>query len=745
MTLLEKVLRWIVLIGVFALPLIPLYIANSLFFPYITGKNFAFRIIVEIMAGAWLGLALISAKYRPRRDWILAALALFVLVIAVADAQGVHPFKSFWSNYERMDGWVTIAHLLLYTVVASVMVNSEKLWRRLFQFSLVISVLLGVYGLLQVTGFFALGEGGTAGLSARIDATFGNPIYMAVYMLFHVFIAAMLWTQMWVERGPGKRMGHSIFYGAIILFDTIALLLTGTRGTMVGLAVGLLVVDVLVISLASHSRNAWRIAVASFVAMIVLAGGFLAVRDAAWVQKVGFLQRLATISTQDNTTKARFMNWGMAWQGVKERPILGWGQENYAIVFDKYYDPGMYAQESWFDRVHNIVFDWLVAGGFLGLIAYLLIFVATLWAVWRRVHGSGHVFTIAERSLLTGLLVAYFIHNFFVFDNVTSYILFGTILAYIVWRTSEARKPVSIYEGPIVSRSALPIIAAVLVVVVGGVVYEVNGKALAANKMLIKAITPTSAQSILTNLEYFQVSIGYGTFGTQEAREQLAQISSQIASANLPTDVKQKFFTAAVEQMTLQGKVSPLDARFPLFVGVTEDAYGDYINGAVALQKAHELSPAKQSILFEMGSNALTRGDSAAALAHFKTAYELEPHFDQARVLYAVLLIQTGNDALAGEILAPIVSTGAAADPRIATAYASRNEYTKIIPIWQASIKADPTNIQSYFTLAAAMYVMGDRNGAVTVLEAAKQQSPTSATQIDPFIQQVKDGTANVK
>ncbi|MBI2030701.1 hypothetical protein HYT05_03695, partial [Candidatus Kaiserbacteria bacterium] len=59
MNTLEKVLRWIVLIGIFALPIIPLYVANSLFFPYITGKNFAFRILVEIMAGAWLALALV--------------------------------------------------------------------------------------------------------------------------------------------------------------------------------------------------------------------------------------------------------------------------------------------------------------------------------------------------------------------------------------------------------------------------------------------------------------------------------------------------------------------------------------------------------------------------------------------------------------------------------------------------------------------------------------------------------------
>lgn len=753
MTSLEKALRWIVIIGVFALPFVPLYIANPLFFPYITGKNFAFRIIVEIIAGAWLALALVSDRYRPRRNWILASFALFVLVIAVADAQGANPFKSFWSNYERMDGWITIAHTFAYLVIASVVINSEKLWRWLFQLSLAISVLLSVYGLLQVGGFLALGEGGRSGLSARVDATFGNPIYMAVYMLFHIFIAAMLWTQMWVERGRGKRIPLSVFYGLVMVFDTLALLLTGTRGTMIGLGAGIVLIDILVICLAPRSRTAWRVAVASLVAMIIVAGGFYAIRDAAWVQKIGFLQRLATISTNDGTVRARFLNWGMAWEGIKERPILGWGQENYAIVFDKYYDPRMYAQEQWFDRVHNIVFDWLVAGGFIGLFAYLSIFVATLWALWRRLpdrqagtRTHGHVFTIAERSLLTGLLVAYFIHNFFVFDNVTSYILFGTILAYIIWRTNEVREPKSLFKGSLLPRSSLPAVAVVMVAIVWGGGYLVNGKALAANREIIATLQPpSSVAGVSNNIAHFETAISYGTYGSQEAREQLAQLATQLAGANIPVDIKQKVFTTAVNEMMLQEKVSPLDARFPLFVGVTQDAYGDYTDAAVSLARAHELSPNKQTILFELGSNALARKDAPATLAAFKSAYELAPDFLDARIYYAAMLIRMGNDALADQILAPIIVTGEAADTRIASAYADRHEYNKIVAIWTAHVKAQPMDAQGYFTLAAALYTAGNSNGAIATLEQVKGVIPSAADQANTFIQQIKNGTAKVQ
>src|SRR5262245_12916914 len=105
----EKMLRWIAIGGVYLLPFIPLIVSQSLFFPYITGKNFTFRIIVEIIAGAWLALMFISAEYRPRKSWILAATTIFVFLIALSDAFGAYPFKSFWSNYERMDGWITLA------------------------------------------------------------------------------------------------------------------------------------------------------------------------------------------------------------------------------------------------------------------------------------------------------------------------------------------------------------------------------------------------------------------------------------------------------------------------------------------------------------------------------------------------------------------------------------------------------------------------------------------------------------
>jgi tetratricopeptide (TPR) repeat protein/O-antigen ligase len=739
MSTLEKTLRWVVIGGAFLLPFVVTFVANSLFFPYITGKNFAFRLIVEVMAGAWLALALVNPAYRPKRSWILGALSLFVLILAVADAMGVVPFKSFWSNFERMDGWITLVHLLVYTVIAASVINTEKLWKWLWWTTLGVSVYLAVYGLLQLAGVTTLGQGGSAGLGARIDATLGNPIYFAVYMLFHIFIAAMLWAQSWAARARGTRLAPSLAYGFIIVVETLALFFTGTRGTMLGLIGGALLAAVLY----ALVRGSWRVrgAVAGIFALVVLAGfGVYGARDSAFVQDVGFLSRLATISISDPTIKARFLNMGIAWEGVKERPLLGWGQENYAIVFDKHFDPRMYGQEDWFDRVHNSIFDWWIAGGTLGLLAYLSIFLAALWALWRPlfIRNEQETFSVAERSILTGLLAGYFVHNLTVFDNVTSYILFGTVLAYIVWRDTAARGVAAVVRREVLARGTLPYVALACAVLTVGIAWWANATALAQNRALIAAISPQE-EGVAKNLELFKDTIFYGSYGTQEAREQLAQGAARLASVeSVSLADKQAFYTLAVEEVEAQAKASPLDARPRVFVGVVHRAYGNYDAAEQAFVRAEELSPGKQTILFQLGDTLLLSGKPEQALAAYREAYEAAPQFTDVRLRYAAAAIRAGYADLADELLEPLIESGEAADQYVLTAYASQSNFQPAIRIWQARVAAQPHDIQAFATLASLYYEIGDHVSARRVLEEGKAANPDAAAQFDSLLSQLQ-------
>ena len=131
----------VVMVALFLLPFIPFLVTaegsflvgGGWLFPFITGKNFAFRILVEIAVVFWLLLALVDKSYRPRFSWLLPALASLVGIMLVANLFGEHPPSSFWSVLERMDGYVTLIHWVLLTVVLGSVLKDKLINFRGFQ------------------------------------------------------------------------------------------------------------------------------------------------------------------------------------------------------------------------------------------------------------------------------------------------------------------------------------------------------------------------------------------------------------------------------------------------------------------------------------------------------------------------------------------------------------------------------------------------------------------------------------
>lgn len=746
----EKTLRGICIAGIFILPFLVLYVANSLFFPFITGKNFAFRIIVEIITGAWLALALVNPAYRPYRSWLLGAFSFFILWMAVANAFGVYPSKSFWSNYERMEGWVTLLHLLAFFVVAQSVLTTERLWKYWWHTSLSVSLVVAGIGVMQLLGLENINQG-----QERIDARIGNATYLGVYMLFHIFMAAMMFAREWVEGVVGitKRFAYSIaalvnLSIALVIFsnyrklldvppriwlallsitvllwlfarmrtsrlsfalsalavvmalDTFILFFSATRGAILGLIGGFALSALILILLAPRSRVAWRAGVV-IGALIIVAGAFWTVKDQAWVHEIEPLHRLAAIA-DEGFPLARQLNIEMAIQGFKERPIFGWGQENYAAVFDKYYNPRMYAQEAWFDRTHSILFDWLIAGGLFGLIGYVALYVFALGMVWRS-----SVFPPYERALLSGLFAGYFFYLFFTFDNITSYILFVALLSYITVRAYTGTNTSAPLE--LLPRSALPFTAAFAIVLVWGTVWYVNADMLSANRMLIRAISP-QAGGAAQNQALFEEALTFSPAGTQEIREQFSQAAiSIVAAPNISLDVKQKFVQAAAQSLNVQVEEAPYNARAPFFLGILLDRAGAYAEAQAVLTEARKRSPQKQAILFELGLNAFARGANDEALAFFTESYNLEPSYVQAKMYYAMALIRTGR--------------GAQADTLV-----------------QEVLTQEPNNTEHYLSFASAYAATGNAARAIEILEMLKKISPQSAAQVDAFIEQVRSG-----
>src|SRR3989344_4766010 len=715
-------LKSLIITGLFAVLLIPLIVSTSLFFPFITGKAFFFRVVVEIVFCAWVLLAIRDRNYLPKKSWISILMLLFIGIVGIADIFGVNPAKSIWSNYERMEGWVTITHVAAYFFVAASVLN-ERLWMRYFKTSISVSTLLCVYGLFQLAGRIAINQGGL-----RLDATLGNAIYFAGFLLVNIFFTVFL-----LVREKSKNVRY--VYVALILIHTIILYYTATRGAVLGLVGGLSLSSCIILIWGKGWSGYRKAALGVVGGVLLLVLLFFAFRNTDFVRKDPVLSRFASISWSETKTHARGFIWPMAIKGFKERPILGWGQENFNIVFNKHYNPLM-DQEQWFDRTHNIILDWLIAAGILGALSYLSLFVAVLVLIWRR-----GTFTFVEKSILTGLFAAYFFHNMFVFDNLVSYLFFAAFLAYVHHNSkpTEIKSFEKLESNDYLQKIAPGIVAVIIVVLLWGG----NWKPYVANRTLLKAIQPQQA-SIESNKALFQKALAYETFGTQEIREQLFQRAIQIGQFVGQESAKREFLTFAKEELDKQIAAAPNDARAYYFQGSFLAAFGLYKEAIPYLEKGREFSPEKQIILFTLGESYLNSGQGKKALEVLRYTYELDKTNFKAMKVYGLTALYEREpfaDELINNAYTPKHIPGVYRleyDTDLARAYFNIGRYARAIEIWNVVIANEPNNVNNYIDLANAYIHIANSAKALETLNKAVAVNPGAKGQIDPLIQKVQ-------
>ncbi len=636
---------WGVKILIFVIPFLSIWIARSMFFPYITGRNFGFRILVELALVLWTGLVFLDKKFLPRRNWIFWAVIAFVAVVGIADLFGVNPYKSFWSNYERMEGFLTIVHMAAYFIILTSVFRSRRDWLIYFNLFVFAGFWVGVYGVLQKLGLKEAIQGG----GNRIDGTIGNPTYLAAYLTLIIGITSVLFFK-------AKQYWLKILYGLLVLFDFLIIYFSATRGAALSFLVAIPLFLGLYFWLFKNDEREVlyrKIAMWILVAMAVSIVGFLFVKNQPFVQESPVLSRFSNISFGEKTIRSRFMIWGMSWKGFLERPILGWGQENYLQVFAKYYNPGLYDQEPWFDHSHNIIFDWLINAGVFGLLAYLSMFAALFYAIIRALKTK---FIDAKECLVLLVIpVAYFIQNVFVFDNFNTYALFFAILAYVASQYANgADKNEVVEEGrdhsADIFKSTVAIVSALIVG--GAVVYFWNIRPITqARGIITSLVATTNAQDpVGETFKSFQNTIAYNTFGNGETLEQLGRVSSLlVGQSNIAPQAKAQFIAFAVTELEKYLARFPNDIRVHLFIG-------DLYQGAQSLsaqyffkarehfKKALELSPNKQQVMFALANNYLYTQEYDKAMELVQKAVDVEPSNLDAHGNKGIVAILTGRD-----------------------------------------------------------------------------------------------------
>ena len=712
----KQIARWVALSALFLIPLAPLVVSTSFFFPFITGKAVYLRILIELAVASWAVLALLDKQYRPRFSWIGAAGLGFVLWMFVADAFAPNAAKAFWSNFERMEGWVLLAHLLGFFVAAGAVLRVEKKWRAWFLTSLGVSVILVGYALFQLAGVYAIHQGST-----RIDATLGNSAYFAIYLFFSVFIA--LWLAL-----TEKYVWLKWSLIALAIVEAVLIFFTETRGTIIGLVLALALAPGL--TTVTASGRARRAAVWACAIIVLAIGSFYLARNSDFVQNNSILERIASISLADGQT--RFTIWSMAFKGVFERPLTGWGQEGFNYVFNKYYEPSLYSQEPWFDRAHNAFIDWLSAGGLPAFLLYLSLFGTAFVLLWKHSELSR-----PERIALTAALAGYAVHNLFVFDNLYSYVFFFAILALI---DSQVARPITRLEhapelDPISGTTyALPIAAVAAAILI----WSVNISGMQVAGKLITALGG-SAGSIDERITLFEELAANPSFAAQEVREQLVSFAAAVAQSQSATnEEKQRVVSLAITEMQKQIAAYPLDTREHLQLSYVYRAIGAGAEALKEIRTSITLSPRKESLWIEAGAIEWDMGDIKAAQADFNTAYALGPSFQDLAIYAAAGNIAADDMVAADKILLDAFGTISVDSDVLAIAYYRGQVWQRLIDLWQLRVNKPGANAQTWFSLAAAYYTAGDKANAIATIKQAVALFPDAASQGAAAIAQIE-------
>jgi O-antigen ligase len=219
----------------------------------------------------------------------------------------------------------------------------------------------------------------------------------------------------------------------LTLIACLGIFLTQTIGDLGALLIGIYSLIIYLIFYLKNKNYPLRftgrtgLLAAILIAGIIFGGVFLITKENTIWRFVPGLSRIATVDFEA-TIQNRFIAWEAGWKAFKEKPVFGYGWENFNVAFNKYYNPVLLSSnfsETYWDKPHNILLEYLYTTGVIGLLSYLGLLGASFYEAWQlRKKFPQIIFLVAG-------LAAYLIQNLVAFDTLGVYLMLFMYLAFI--------------------------------------------------------------------------------------------------------------------------------------------------------------------------------------------------------------------------------------------------------------------------------------------------------------------------
>ncbi len=371
----------------------------------------------------------IQSLYLP--SLLFLPILFLLLVSLLSTLSSLNLYNSLNGEYQRRIGLYTVINcLILYFIVVNNF-KGEKI--TLLIISIVISAsIVAIFGICQHFGVLLFKW--TIFPQNQVFSTLGNPVFLAGFL---VMVLPLPLSKFLEVKGITK-----VFYALSFLLIYTALLFTYCRGAYLAF-LGSIIIFFLFLGKERIIKGKVSLSLLGLI-LILITLSMSSRRVVIIEREVSLKERAVSIfDLEDRSVSIRLSTWDGALRMIKDRPIFGFGLDNFVLAFPKYKSV-KYGRLAGIERgqarAHNEVLDVSLNSGLLGLFAYLWIIIVfyrktklLLRSAVRSKPSEATASSLAypSRYLFPAFLssiTAFLIHNQFNFSVVSTLMLFWVIV-----------------------------------------------------------------------------------------------------------------------------------------------------------------------------------------------------------------------------------------------------------------------------------------------------------------------------
>lgn len=785
----ENKFYWIYKIGFFIILALPILTLPPYFAPPDWGKTIVFRSILAIL----LFLFIFQILFRKNElkipiikknpiFWLLTALFIIFLLATIFS---VDFYFSLWGSPYRGGGFVTFAFYFVFAVLAFILFKKPAQspspasnafgvadagwgneaggddWEKAWIFSIFIGILVSLIGIIQYYGLF---NRIFLSVPDRPPSTMGNPIMLAMYVLLLSFFTLSLAINESFGVAQDRQNRYlKIFYIFSLVIFLYTILITGSRAVYLGIAMGALYFFLF------YPKKIRVVKIAIIILMILMIGIIFYANTVNQYPK--FLQQnrlfksvAPRLSINLFLTDPRFYAWtGIDYKILAGKPILGYGPENFAVGFDKYYDPSIpYLNESWgdwWDKAHNIFLDIGAQAGILGIIAYLALFVALFWQLRKakrtELHRTEHGNTQIIMHGIQATLIGYLVGNFFSFDAFGTYLIFFLLIGYslhlITQNNTQNGTQTNTDQNKTQKKNNLSksVFIFVLFCILALFLWQYNFLPLQINAEINRANSLANHKRCDEAFGLMNKILPEHSFLDSYVRMEYVELTKTCISYY--PENKLTYIKNGLKLINEALKIQPLYTRYWLYMGTattalaTQETNADAKNNLLKqasyyFDRALQLSPKHQEIPIEQAKMEIVAGNDYEKMKSYaEKCVALNPGFGDCYWYLALseIYLKDTNDAqkniqIASEKAHDINSKNSVSE--LSDAYISISDYQDLISIYEKLIAINPNVAQLHSSMAFLYKQLGQYDKARQEALKVLQLSPGSKPSVDAFL-----------